>query len=202
MAVQIVHVGVRRYWRWLWPLIPLGIAPVLLWLALIRPVPPTLPELQQLQALQQQVQLRRQQAQSITPPAKAAGPVAGAEKPGKGVKAQPRFHWARGQVRSAQADTSETTVQSLLLSRDAAQRGDWISAAAGYRQLLQAQPDNVLLHYNLAVSLEHLQQRTEAMAHYRRVIALADYQDHELMQARKRLQLLQGAVADGSFVHR
>jgi len=55
-----------------------------------------------------------------------------------------------------------------------AEQGRWPQAEESYFAAYQADPENADYAYNLAVSLDHIEQRTSALSYYRRAIELAD----------------------------
>jgi tetratricopeptide (TPR) repeat protein len=91
-------------------------------------------------------------------------------------------------LRSARLDplATESRVKSMLaadpganvlhftLGNQLAQQGRWAEAQQEYFKAFAAEPDNADFAYNLAVSLDHLRQRTLALEYYRRALALAE----------------------------
>ena len=51
-----------------------------------------------------------------------------------------------------------------------ASRGDWVAAEKKHREALQAEPDDVVLHFGLASVLSQLDRRDEAAAEFRWVV--------------------------------
>jgi tetratricopeptide (TPR) repeat protein len=90
-------------------------------------------------------------------------------------------------LRSGRADplATETRVKTLLtvdpsahalnftLGNQLAAQNRWSEAQQQYFQAYAAEPDNPDFAYNLAVSLDHLRQRRQALEYYERALALA-----------------------------
>ena len=55
-----------------------------------------------------------------------------------------------------------------------ARQARWPEAEESYFAAYQADPENADYAYNLAVSLDHIEQRTAALSYYQRAIELAD----------------------------
>ena len=90
-------------------------------------------------------------------------------------------------LRSGRSDplATESRVKSLLagdpsahalnfaLGNQFAQQNRWAEAQQEYFKAYAGEPDNADFAYNLAVSLDHLRQATQALEYYQRAIALA-----------------------------
>ena len=79
-----------------------------------------------------------------------------------------------------------------------AQQQRWAAAQAAYFRALQAAPGNADYAYNLAVSLEHLGRRREAMEFYQRALAQAGERpvSFDRRQAAARIQALMTVVEE------
>lgn len=105
-------------------------------------------------------------------------------------------------LRAGRSDplASESRLKSLLASEPGAhtlhfalgnqyaQQGRWAEAQQEYFKAFAAEPDNADFAYNLAVSLDHLRQRRQALEYYQRAIALAEKRgaSFEMQSARNR----------------
>jgi len=76
-------------------------------------------------------------------------------------------YWLQGDNGSAQLQ--------FALGNQYARAANWPDARDAYLQAANAAPDNADYAFNLAVSLDHLGQQAEALAQYRRALALAEH---------------------------
>lgn len=70
------------------------------------------------------------------------------------------------QVLAAPATTSEKAAPYMAEGARHFLAGDWNRASKAFQQALVAQPELAEAHYNLAVSLDHEGETTEAKKHY------------------------------------
>jgi len=97
---------------------------------------------------------------------------------------------AESRVKSMLAAEPAAHVLNFTLGNQFAQQGRWAEAQQQYFKAFTADPENADFAYNLAVSLDHLHQKPQAIEFYRRSLALADRRtatfDRALAAARAR----------------
>lgn len=72
-------------------------------------------------------------------------------------------------TRTAPQAREDSTLHRLDAADRAYESGDWKSAAGGYRQVLEADPDNVHVRFRLGVLAYHRGDIDEALRHFERV---------------------------------
>lgn len=95
-------------------------------------------------------------------------------------------------VKSLLAANREANVLYFTLGNQYAQQGRWAEAQQAYFKAFATDPDNADYAFNLAVSLDQLQQPKLALEYYRRALALAEKRSASfaLEAARTRVQQL------------
>jgi tetratricopeptide (TPR) repeat protein len=95
-------------------------------------------------------------------------------------------------VKSLLATDPAAHALNFALGNQFAQQNRWAEAQQEYFKAYAAEPDNADFAYNLAVSLDHLRQGSQALEYYQRAIALAHKRgaSFEVAAARARMAQL------------
>ena len=101
---------------------------------------------------------------------------------------------AESRVKTLLAEDPGANVLYFTLGNEYARQARWAEAQQAYFKAYAADPDNPDFAYNVAVSLDHLQESKLALEYYRRALALAAKRSASFDQtaARKRAQALGG----------
>ena len=75
---------------------------------------------------------------------------------------------------AARRRSAARTCCNFTLGNQFAQQGRWAEAQQEYFKAFAAEPENADFAYNLAVSLDHLRQPSQALDYYQRALALAE----------------------------
>jgi tetratricopeptide (TPR) repeat protein len=90
-----------------------------------------------------------------------------------------------GACQSPPAAPPKAAADSAALAAEALDKGDYAKAAALYRQALQTQPENLPLHYGLAVAASYLNLKDEASREFKWVLERGEAGSAEVEAARR-----------------
>ncbi|OGA46269.1 MAG: hypothetical protein A3G25_17500 [Betaproteobacteria bacterium RIFCSPLOWO2_12_FULL_63_13] len=80
---------------------------------------------------------------------------------------------SESQLKTLIATSPDAAVLYFTLGNQYAQQSRWAEAQAAYFKAYAGEPENADFAVNLAISLDHLRQRTMALRYYRRAVELA-----------------------------